>query len=140
MQLHFTDGLFGCRQQDRGEQADRRHRRRGIDAAHDAAAQLVDDVGNPLRLVVSFTHLAAPIGFALLQYGLDTDRLAYVHVHLAEVFTQGLDRPDQAQQGLFLLLRSAQLADERIALDEFLVAEVYGNESQRPARQRCRAG
>ena len=62
------------------------------------------------------------------------DRLAEVHVHLAEVTAQHLEGFHQATHGFFFLFAAVQFADVGAALDHFLVADINRYEGDRLAR------
>jgi hypothetical protein len=64
----------------------------------------------------------------------EVQRLAEADVHPAEPLAQLGQRAQQPEHGLLLLRPPGQLADVGLLLEQSLVAEVHGDEHDRPAR------
>ena len=131
LQIH---GVLGRGQQRQADQVDRVGDGGGVDAGDHVAAQIVDGGFKPVRGFVYRQLFVAPAFPVAVQVVHQLDRLAEVHVHLAEMAAQHLERFHQAAHGLFFLFAAVQFADVGAAFDHLFIADVDRHEGDRLAR------
>ena len=130
-QVRLRQRLARHRQQRERQQVDRSHRRRGIDVAHDALGELVHRRREPRRARLLIEAPRAPLALVAVEDLLERDRLAEIHVHLAEALPQHPPRAEESPDALLLLGPPRELADVGRTLDQALVAEIDRHEHHR---------
>ncbi len=98
LQLLGADLLLRRGEQDIRQQAYRRHRRGRVDAAHDFAAQLVDDFIQPRRPLTILARVLAPARPHTVEQRFQFHGFSDIDVDATEIFAKRLDRADQAKQ------------------------------------------